>query len=568
MKLIVWSNYLEKLEKIASRNTMTEVLVELVRELKGDGIEKAIYLMLGRLGPLYDNPEFALAEKQVIKAIALAFDQETEAVTKLYKRKGDLGEVAFRYKVKGERLEVKGLEVTDLYDELLKIAKDGGQGSQERKIEGLANLIKKTDTISAKFIVRIVMSKLRLGFSDKTIIDALSVMEKGDKSAKANLELAYSLRPDVGWLVKTVKEKGVSEAVKQKAEVGIPISPMLCQRLKTAKEMINKMNIVAIEPKFDGTRVLVHFDRNGKEWQIKTFTRNLEETSWMFPELKEIGKHVKANKLILDCEAIGYDPKTKKLVNFQTTITRKRKHGIAAQASQVPIRFYIFDVIYKDGESLLDNTYEERRKILKETILGKDLLVVDDYWVTDDPKMILQKHKELIAQGLEGVIVKKIDSQYVPGRTAWRWVKMKEAEDSAAKLSDTLDLVVMGFNAGKGKRTSFGLGAFLVGVKDGNKILTISKIGTGLTDEQFKELKHRLDKIVTNKKPVEYEVDKNLYPDVWVEPKVVVEIAADEITKSPTHSAGVALRFPRLVRFRDDKNTEQITTLQEVKEIC
>jgi len=173
----------------------------------------------------------------------------------------------------------------------------------------------------------------------------------------------------------------------------------------------------------------------------------------------------------------------------------------------------------------------------------------------------------MVYMKMEGGVIKKMDGKYLPGRQGWGWVKIKESEGSTGKLTDTLDLVVMGFNRGKGKRAGFGVGAFLGGVIKGEGIVTLAKVGTGLTDEQFKDLKNRLDKLVTSEKPEMYDVEKSLEPDVWVEPGLVVEVAADEITKSPSHTAGVALRFPRLVKFRDDKRVDQATSTEELKGI-
>ena len=207
--------------------------------------------------------------------------------------------------------------------------------------------------------------------------------------------------------------------------------------------------------------------------------------------------------------------------------------------------------------------------------------MIDPYIETEDPNVLREYHKKQLAEGLEGVLVKQIDGQYMPGRTGFNWVKFKESEDSRAKLADTLDVVIMGYYLGKGKRNKFGMGAFLIGVRGehsrsvgalhsgsvGNEdqILTLAKVGTGITDEIFKELKERLQVIKSGRKPDQYKVSKILEPDVWVEPKIVVEVAADEITVSPTHSAGYALRFPRLVKFREDKGVEQITTLEEIE---
>lgn len=555
---------LSELERVSSRNRMTELLAELVREVEVNEADVVAYLILGRLRPLYDSLEFGLAEKQVQKAVARVTEKDLGEVVSVYKKEGDLGEVV-------EGLLKSGpsrLTVVEVHKILERIAKESGAGSQERKLVGLASLLGDLDGLSAKYVVRIVLGKLRLGFSDKTLLDAVSWAYRGDKSAKSKLERVYQMRPDIGWLVKSVKEKGIDEvADKIEMELGVPISPMLCQRLKSSKAMIKKMGRVAVEPKFDGTRVQIHFRRGGKDWEVRTFTRNLEETSKMFPELKEMVLHVKADELVLDSEAVGIDPKTGKMMSFQMTITRKRKHGVANQAGKVPLKFFVFDVMYLDGKSLIDKTYEERRAILKDVIKDKDLLVVDDYWETDDPKKIRQMHERLLGEGLEGVIVKKLGSEYVPGRTGWRWVKMKEVEESHAKLSDTVDCVVMGYYRGRGKRAQFGIGAFLVGIKGGSGYVTVTKVGTGLTDELFRELKNRLDRLVVRERPREYVIDKALEPDVYVEPELVVELAADEVTESPTHTAGLALRFPRLVKLRDDKSVDQITSLRELKEM-
>lgn len=563
MKIKQLAESLQEIERTDSRNEMTKLLANLFEESDVEEVDKLVYLSLGRLGPLFDNPEFNLAEKQVQKAISRAYDKELDDVNRIYKDMGDLGKVAEKLAADDEG---KGLSVTQVWESLEKIAKDKGEGSQDRKIQSLADLLDNIEPLAARYVVRVVIGKLRLGFSDKTVLDAVSWMKRGDKSAKSKLKRAYQVHPDVGRIVAKVKKVGIEKTVEDtELELGVPISPMLCQRLKTTKEMVEKMGKVAVEPKFDGQRVQIHFKRDGKEWKAKAYTRNLEEISHMLPELDRLSKEVAVDELILDSEAVGYDPETGEMLPFQKTMTRKRKHEVQSQADKVPLKFYVFDVLYVDGESLVDKSYQERRKKLQEVVGEGDLLIVDKHWETDDADSIREHHHQLVDKGLEGVIVKKVHSKYVPGRTGWRWVKMKEDEDSHAKLVDTVDCVVMGYYKGKGKRAQFGVGAFLAGVRKGKEIVTITKVGTGLTDDQFKELKDRLDKLEVNDKPKEYEVDKNMEPDVWVLADLVVELAADEVTKSPIHTAGVALRFPRLIRFRDDKNVDQATSLEEVE---
>lgn len=581
------SEYFGTIEATSLRNAKTVILSEIIKEASSREVSKLVYLALGGLRPAFDRLEFNLAEKMIVRAIANAMSMLVAEVESEYQRIGDLGELVVELKNKKESQVSSSQSIEEVYGELEKIAEDSGNGSQDRKVAGLARLIKQMDSQSAKYIVRMVAGKLRLGFSDKTVIDALSYTENGTKEFSDLLDRAYQVRPDVGVLSQLVKEKGVAGAIESMTIViGTPIVPALAQRLKTPVEMIEKMGTVYCEPKYDGTRVQIHFSRKMKErvshvslaqtsglfaeeekpeFLVRTFTRNLDESSLMFPELQRIADQVKADEVILDSEAVGYDPKTGKLVPFQLTITRKRKHGVDETASTVPLRFFVFDIMYRDGESLIHLPLRERRKILAETIKDGEVLVVDKYVETSDPNVLREYHKQQLEEGLEGALVKQVDGQYMPGRTGFNWVKFKEAEDSRAKLSDTIDVVIMGYYLGKGKRSDFGLGAFLVGVKLGEKIVTLAKVGTGISDLQFGDLYDRLVKIKIETPHSEYDVPKILVPDVWVEPKIVVEVAADEITVSPTHTAGYALRFPRLVKFRDDKGVDQITTLEEVE---
>ncbi len=555
--------YFKQLEETPSRNTMTEILAELFRKTSPDEIGKICYLLLGRVAPLYDAIEFGIADKMLIRAIEHAFGKSSKEILALYKKFGDLGIVAencYRVLEQDNNLKVR---VADVYAEFMKLAKEGGEGSQEKKIIILANLLKSVDALSARYIARIPLDKLRLGFSDMTILDALSWMLVGDKSLREKLEDSYSIRPDIGLLAETVRREGIDGLRRVKAKVGAPILASLCQRLPTADEMIKKMGFVAVEPKWDGVRVQIHY-----QGTVKTFSRNLENTTEMFPELERIGKQLHASEVILDSEAVGMDPKTGKLIPFQETMTRKRKHGIAAQSVSVPLKFFVFDILYKDGKELLSVPLSERRKVLEKTIKSGSLLVISPHIVTDSADTIRSYHDEQIKKGLEGAVVKKWNSPYEPGRRGYSWVKFKEEEGKTGKLTDTIDAVVMGYYKGEGKRASFGIGAFLVGVRQGDSFVTITKIGTGVSDELWKELKTSFNRETSTVRPKEYkEVAKVFIPDVWIHPTIVVELAGDDLTKSSTHGAGVAVRFPRLVRIRTDKSPAQVTTVIELREM-
>ncbi|MBI3559739.1 ATP-dependent DNA ligase [Candidatus Gottesmanbacteria bacterium] len=320
-------------------------------------------------------------------------------------------------------------------------------------------------------------------------------------------------------------------------------------------------------------RVQIHYQSTNDKstnlqiGKVKTFSRNLENTTEMFPELQDVGRQLTAQEVILDSEAVGLDPATGKLIPFQETTTRKRKHDIGEARKKVPLRFYVFDILFKDGKDLLNTPLSDRRTMLEKTVKLGNILMISPQIITDRPEEIRRFHDEQLAKGLEGVVVKKWHSPYEPGRRGYSWVKFKEEEGKTGKLTDTIDAVVMGYYRGEGKRAGFGIGAFLVGVKKGEEFVTVTKIGTGVSDELWKDLRTKLNAIKISKQPKEYaDVSKLLIPDVWVEPKIVVEIAGDDLTKSSNHGAGIAVRFPRLVRIRTDKSAVQATTVEEIKE--
>lgn len=552
------------MEETRSRNTITEILGELFTQAKANEIGKLCYLLQGRVAPLYEATEFGVADKFIIRAIALAYHKDPKVVLQAFKKLGDVGKAA-------EELHTgtsQGMDVAAVYEQLRSLALTGGAGSQERKIGLLADLFSRVDGLSARYIARIPLDKLRLGFSETTILDALSWMLSKDKSFRVPLEAAYNVYPDISYIAETVKTSGMKGLTDVRTHIGSPVLAQLCQRLPNAEEMIKKMGEVAVEPKYDGVRVQIHFQKpkkGGIAPVFKTYSRNLENTTSMFPEISTIGSQLNAHDVVLDCEAVGIDVKTGKIVSFQDTTTRKRKHGIAEAQATVPLKFFVFDMLYIDGKDLLDTPLSDRRAILERTIKKGSLLELSPQIVTDVAQTIRTYHDTQIAKGLEGVVVKKWNSPYEPGRRGYSWVKFKEEEGKTGKLTDTIDAVVMGYYKGEGKRTGFGIGALLVGVRRGDSYVTVTKIGTGVSDDLWKSMKKSFSQFSVRRQPAEYtDVDKALIPDVWMLPSVVIEIAGDDLTVSPNHGAGYAVRFPRLVKIRTDKRPEQVTSASEL----
>jgi DNA ligase 1 len=472
MKFVELAEFFEQVEKTRSRNAMTEMLAEQLQKAGAHEVKVLAYLLMGQLGPLYQQVDFGLADKMVIRALAKAYEKDVKEVLTSFKQRGDLGEVAQQLRYQ-QPVTSNQLTVEEVYEALMKVAQDGGEGSQERKVLDLAHLLMYASPIEAKFITRLVLGKMRLGFSDKTILDALSVMERGSKQGRAALDQAYQVMPDIGVMAELVKTGGI-DGIETRVTVtlGVPVMPALAQRLKSAEEMIKKMGEVLVEPKFDGTRVQIHLrklpatsNQKPHQWRVKTFTRNLEETTWMFPELEKALDQIEAEEVILDSEAVGIHPQTGKMLPFQMTITRKRKHGIAAAAINVPLTFFVFDILYKDGKPLLHMPLTERRLLLEQTVKPGKVLQIDEQIRTSSAQVLRDYHLHQLQAGLEGVVVKQVLSPYEPGRRGWSWVKFKEVEEASGKLADTIDVVVMGYYRGQGKRSSFGIGAFLVGIR-------------------------------------------------------------------------------------------------------
>jgi len=269
-----------------------------------------------------------------------------------------------------------------------------------------------------------------------------------------------------------------------------------------------------------------------------------------------------------------YDPNTGSFLPFQETVKRKRKHGIEKVAQQMPLRVFLFDLLFLDGQEYLSKTHAQRRKKLLSLFKNQPedaVQVIDEKKITTG-KQLEEYFNQNIAAGLEGLVVKREDSIYRPGKRNFSWIKLKRQEEG--HLDDTIDCVILGYYAGKGKRAQFGIGAFLVGIYNEKEdaFQTIAKVGTGLSDAEWKKLKKECDGIAVKNRPSSVVCPKELYPDVWTAPELVCIIRADEISLSPLHTAGktkeklgYALRFPRFMGARPDKEPQQATSVKEIK---
>ncbi len=558
------------LERTSERIEMVNVLASLMRHASKDNIKMLVYLLQGRVAPPYTGIEIGMGEKYVMESIALAYGESRHRVESLYKELGDLGRVAeeLSKNKKQTALFYEPLTLERVYHTLYRIAVTEGEGSINTKIRLLADILKDAQPLEARYIARIPVGRLRLGLGDATILEALALAFLGDRAKREVVERAYNYLSDIG-LVAELTMEGEESLERVKPRVGVPIRPALAQRVADIREIIQRLGRCAAEAKYDGFRLQIH--KKGENVWI--FSRRLENMTGIFPDIvKAVREQMKCNECIFEGEAIAYNEETGEFYPFQMTIQRKRKHGIEKAVEEYPLKLFAFDVMYLEGEDITPKPYEERRRLLEGLVGEGETIELTERIVTDSVEELERFFETCVERGLEGIIAKDLKAPYIAGARKWAWIKFKRA--MKGELSDTLDVVIVGYYKGRGHRAKFGIGGVLVAVYDKKEDVfkTVAKVGSGFTEEEFMKLKEILDTVrIPNRHP---RVVSLIEPDVWVEPKYVITVTADEITRSPNHTAGwdgkrgLALRFPRAVSFiREDKGPEDATTVDELMEM-
>ncbi|MDE1861103.1 MAG: ATP-dependent DNA ligase [Candidatus Micrarchaeota archaeon] len=570
------AKYYEKLEGTSSRLAMIDVLSEMLKEADKDEIKKLVYMTQGVLAPPFEGVQVGIAEKFAEHAISIATGYEQAQVLQSYKKLGDLGLTAgeFAGKTKLRGLRRTKFEVTYVFDTILKIANTSGSGSQDMKIKMLVELLGASSPLEARYIMRFALGELRLGAGDATILEALSKAYTGDREFKVKLEGAYNMCGDLGKVADVLVRKGKEGIENFKVSLFNPIRPALAERLPTAEEILEKMKgKCSVESKYDGLRAQVHISK--AKGRVEIFSRNLERLTPMFPEIAKAAlKEVNAREAIFEGEAIAYNDATKEFRPFQETIQRKRKHGIEELSEQMPLHLFAFDLMYLDGVDYTNLPYEKRRRKLESIVEGDGTIRFSDMIIATTAKEIDKYFEQMVGNGLEGIVAKDLNSPYVAGARKFSWIKLKRSYKG--ELSDTVDLVIVGYYVGRGVRAEFGFGGLLTATYNEKTDIfeTITRIGTGFTEANMKMFKELLDHHKSKKKPAR--VNAVVEPDFWVDPEFVVEVRADEITRSPMHTCGrdggeegYALRFPRIVSdgVRGDKKPEDATTTKEIIEM-
>ena len=452
----------EELERTSSRLTLIELVTQLFRSIeRPEEIQEVCYLMQGRVAPFYEALEMGMADKSVMKSIALASHTTPEQIAAQYAKLGDLGLVAEHVKRETQHTPTD-LSVEEVFERLRAIAQTSGKGAVEQKSAKLADLLTQVDSVSAKYVVRILLGKLRTGIGDATVLEALARVRWNNAKKRKLLEGAYHKVSDLGLIARTLWEHPEEEDAERviaamDIQVSKPVHSQLAERLPSSEAIIAKMGTVVAQYKYDGLRAQIH--KYGEH--VTIFSRNLEDQSHMFPELIEgTRKQIRAEQVILDAEALAYNVTSEEFLPFQETTRRRRKHGIEAMAEQIPLKAFVFDILYKDGVSLLDTPLVERLKILEQTMRPADetLMLTTSHQIQDAHELTLL-FDEAISKGLEGLVLKRLESHYEAGARNFNWVKLKR--HSAGALNDTIDCVLLGYLFGRGKRAALGAGSLL-----------------------------------------------------------------------------------------------------------
>ena len=576
MKYSVMADAYEKIEATTKRLEMTDLLVGLLKSTPKDLIDKVAYLTQGRIYPDFVGIEIGVAEKLAVKAVARACGAKESAIEEDLKKSGDIGETGRKFI--GVKKQVtffqEPLTVERVYDTFDRMARLSGSGAVDQKLNLLAGLLSDASPDEAKYVLRTVTGNLRLGIADMTVLDALAIAFGGGKDSREYVERAYNICSDLGRVAKAVVDKGLEGVKSFEVSVGEPIRPMLAERLSSPEAILEKLGGKCVaEYKYDGERLQAH--KQGDK--VTLFSRRLENISSQYPDAVALFKqHVRAKEAILECECVAVDTDTGEMRPFQELMHRRRKFGIEKAIEEYPVSLFMFEALFLDGKDLTLEAFPTRRKALEKAIRVSDRVNLVNGRITANAEELEKFFLEAIQDGCEGLVCKSIskDSIYQAGARGWLWIKYKR--DYKSEMTDTVDLVVVGAFHGRGKRAG-AYGALLLAVYDPDSDMfeTVTKCGTGFTDEDLAKLPKMLEKHVIPHK--HSRVDSLLKADVWFEPVIVLEVLGAEITLSPIHTcamdsvrkgSGLAVRFPRFTgNYRVDKAAEDATTAAEIVEM-
>jgi DNA ligase-1 len=560
------------LEQASGRLALISRLAALLAETPGALLPTVCYLCQGLIAPEFAGVDLGLAERLAVRAVATATGRAPDEVSATLRDTGDLGQAAEQLLAATAADRPASLDVAEVVSTLHEIAAAEGAGSQGRKLDLLAGLLARATPLEARYLLRLVTKGLRLGIGTPTILDGLAQTYAGGRADRPVLERGYNICCDLGQVAATLVSGGLAAVEQLQVRPGNPVRAMLAQRLSDPAEILAKLGgRCAAEYKYDGVRVQAHRTADGR---IELFTRRLERVSTQFPDvIAELAAGLVPAEAIVEGEVVAFDAAAGELRPFQEVMFRRRKHGIAEAARDVPVSLFCFELLYADGEDLTRLSYPQRRARLAEAITLSPRLRLTTATEVAAPAELDAAFEQAVTDGCEGLVCKSVSpaAGYQAGARGWLWIKLKR--DYRTELSDTVDLAVVGAFAGRGRRAGV-YGALLLAAYDPEADLfrTVTKCGTGFSDAELAALPARLAPLAREQRPAR--VDARQQPDIWFEPGLVAEILSAELTLSPNYTAGwgavrddagLALRFPRFTgRWRDDKAPEDATTTSEL----
>ncbi|KAJ1295063.1 hypothetical protein BS78_01G195200 [Paspalum vaginatum] len=588
---------LDLISNESGRIVITEILSNVFRTVMAttpDDLLATVYLSANRIAPPHEGIELGIGDASVIRALAEAYGRKEEHVKKDLKELGDLGLVAKASRSSQKMMfKPKPLTISRVLSTFRTIAKEAGKDSQDKKRNHMKGLLVAATDCEPQYITRLLQSKMRIGLAEKTVQMALGqaavysdkktsppkVQSPFEEAAKI-IKQVYSVLPIYDKIVPVLLEEGVWKLPEMcKFSIGVPVGPMLAKATKSVSEIIDKFQGLeyTCEYKYDGERAQIHCMEDGS---VEIYSRNAERNTGKYPDVVDAVSRFRkptVKSFVLDCEIVAYDREKQKILPFQILSTRARK-GVTINDIKVSVCTFGFDILYINGKPLLQEQLKVRREHLYnsfEEVPGVFQLATA---ITSNDLEEIQKFLDTaVNSSCEGLIIKTLDKDatYEPAKRSNNWLKLKK--DYMDSIGDSLDLVPIAAFYGRGKRTGV-FGSFLLACYDeqNEEYQTICNIGTGFSEQQLEERSASLRSKVIEKPKAYYRFADTMDPDVWFEPSEVWEVKAADLSISPVHRAangivdpnkGISLRFPRLLRLRDDKSPEQATTSDQVADM-
>ncbi|MCQ2085992.1 MAG: ATP-dependent DNA ligase [archaeon] len=560
------------LESTEARLEMTSIISNFLKTVPKNELRDVIYIIQGKLHPDFYQIEFGMADKLVLKTISLTSGVPYEIVENLWIKIGDPGEVAEKLIKEKKQITLfsEALSIARVVKNLKLIETCEGKESQILKTKYLASMLHDSGPVEAKYLCRIVSGKMRTGASIMTILDAITITF-ATKEERAEIERAFNITCDSGLIAETLARSGMRGIHAIHVKVGNPIKVMLAERLSSLSEIIDKMDgTCAIEYKYDGIRAQVHIGKN----YVRIFSRRLEDLTNNFPDItKSLTNQFKGEEVIIEGECVAVNSETGQIQSFQEIVRRRRKYNITETVKDIPVKIFIFDMLYLNGTDLTSEPYPERRKLIEKWFNITGIIQISCMKIVHSMEEADKFFNNAIKERCEGIIAKSIgnESVYRAGSRGFLWIKYKK--DYCGNFVDSFDLVVVGAFYGMGKRAGK-YGALLMASYDSEsgRYGTVCKLGTGFDDSFLDNMPSILNKYKSNEKP--HLLDTKITPDIWFQPGIILEVVGAEVTISPNHAAGmniikegsgIGIRFPRFTgRIRYDKEPEQSTTVSEM----